>query len=71
MPPSTRRYQFIQQFSNLTLSASDDLFDMAFAMRGGALDGRHPQACRLALMRIKSALKLNGRFFIDGGNPLR
>jgi hypothetical protein len=44
---------------------------MAFAMRVRALDGRHPEAGRLALMRIKSALKPNGRFFIDGRNPLR
>jgi hypothetical protein len=44
---------------------------MTFAMRVGALDGRHSEAGRLAPMRIKSALRPNGRPFIDGGNPLR
>lgn len=62
------RHAAIEDFE---LSASDDLFDMAFAMRVGALDGRHPEAGRLALMRIKSALKPNGRLLIDGGNPVR
>jgi hypothetical protein len=37
----------------------------------GALDWRHPEASQLALMRIKSALKPNGQFFIDGGDPLK
>ncbi|WP_163270188.1 methyltransferase domain-containing protein [Chelativorans alearense] len=62
------RHTAIEDFE---LSAGDDLFDMAFAMRVGALDGRHPEAGRLALMRIKSVLKPAGRLFIDGGNPLR
>ena len=37
----------------------------------GALDWRHQEASQLALVRIKSALKPNGQFFIDGGNPLK
>ena len=46
-------------------------FDIAFAIRVGALDGRHPQAGELALPRVAAALVPGGRLFIDGGNPLR
>lgn len=46
-------------------------FDLAFAVRVGALDGRHPEAGALALKRIAAALTPNARLFIDGGNPLR
>ncbi|WP_231564765.1 class I SAM-dependent methyltransferase [Paracoccus halophilus] len=53
------------------LSPHDDLFDMAFAMRVGALDGRHPGAGKLALEKIRAALKPRGRLFIDGGDPLQ
>jgi SAM-dependent methyltransferase len=53
------------------LPRGEGRFDLAFAMRVGALDGRHPEAGRKALARIKSALKPDGRLFIDGGSPLR
>lgn len=46
-------------------------FDVAFAIRVGALDGRHPAAGRVARTRIAAALSPHGRLFIDGGNPLR
>jgi hypothetical protein len=50
----------------------DDLpFDIVFAVRVGALDGRHPDAGREALARIRAALTSSGRVFIDGGLPLR
>ena len=62
------RQAAIEQFQ---LSSGDDLFDMAFAMRVGALDGRHPEASKLAIQNIRAALKPTGRLFIDGGNPLR
>jgi cyclopropane fatty-acyl-phospholipid synthase-like methyltransferase len=45
-------------------------FDLAFAVRVGALDGRHPQAGERARERIAAALTEKGRLFIDGGNPL-
>ena len=45
-------------------------FDIAFAMRVGALDGRHPEAGKLAIARIKQALKFGGHLFIDGA-PIR
>ncbi len=49
----------------------DAPFDLAFALRVGALDGRHPAAGRLAIDRIRAALAPTGRLFIDGGSPLR
>lgn len=50
----------------------DDLpFDIVFAVRVGALDGRLPAAGRKVLARIRTALAPGGRVFIDGGDPLR
>jgi SAM-dependent methyltransferase len=46
-------------------------FDIVFAVRVGALDGRHPDAGRLAVARIRAALAPSGRVFVDGGQPLR
>ncbi|HEX6232357.1 MAG TPA: methyltransferase domain-containing protein [Jiangellaceae bacterium] len=46
-------------------------FDIAFAIRVGALDGRHPEAGVRARQRIAAALTPTGRLFIDGGDPLR
>lgn len=46
-------------------------FDLAFAIRVGALDGRHPEAGMRARQRIAAALTPTGRLFIDGGEPLR
>ena len=46
-------------------------FDLAFAVRVGALDGRHPGLEKLALRRIAEALTPKGKLFIDGGQPLK
>jgi SAM-dependent methyltransferase len=46
-------------------------YDLAFAVRVGALDGRHPEAGRVARQRICKALVKGGRLYIDGGDPLR
>ena len=46
-------------------------FDLAFATRVGAFDGRHPEAGAIARARIAAALAPHGRFFVDGGDPLR
>lgn len=46
-------------------------YDIAFAVRVGALDGRHPETGRRAMHRIAAALTPGGQLFIDGGNPLR
>jgi len=54
-----------------TLDAGEAPFDLVFAIRVGALDGRHPQAGEQAVKRIAAAVKPGGRLFVDGGNPLR
>jgi hypothetical protein len=46
-------------------------FDLAFAIRVGALGGRHPEAGMLARQRIAAALTPMGGLIIDGGDPLR
>ena len=53
------------------LARGDTPFDLAFAVRVGALDGRHPELEEQALRCIARALKPTGRFFLDGGDPLR
>ncbi|MFI8952138.1 SAM-dependent methyltransferase [Streptomyces sp. NPDC053750] len=46
-------------------------FDLVYAVRVGALDGRRPEAGRRALERIAAAPAPGGRVFVDGGRPLR
>ena len=46
-------------------------FDLAFALRVGALDGRHPVAGARALARLAASLRPGAPLFIDGGDPLR
>lgn len=53
------------------LEVGEAPYDIAFAVRVGALDGRHPEAGRRAQQRIAAALVPNGQLFIDGGNPLQ
>ena len=53
------------------LARGEAPFDLAVAVRVGALDGRHPEAGELAKRRITAALAPTGRLFIDGGDPLR
>ncbi|WP_433479017.1 methyltransferase domain-containing protein [Spirillospora sp. CA-142024] len=53
------------------LEAGEAPFDLVFAVRVGALDGRHPGAGRKAMACIAAALAPGGRLFIDGGDPLR
>jgi SAM-dependent methyltransferase len=53
------------------LEPGEQPFDLAFAVRVGALDGRHPELEQRARRRIRDALTPRGRLFIDGGDPLR
>ena len=55
----------------LVLLPGEEPFDLAFAIRVGALDGRPPEAGRLSLARVATVLRPGGRLFIDGGDPLR
>jgi SAM-dependent methyltransferase len=55
----------------LELDPNDERYDLAFAVRVGAFDGRHPDAGARALERLGRALVPGGRLLIDGGDPLR
>lgn len=56
---------------DFTLEPGEQPYDVAFAVRVGALDGRHPRAGEEARRRIRAALVPGGRLLIDGGDPLR
>ena len=53
------------------LLPDEEPFDLVFAVRLGALDGRHPTAGERVLQRIAAATRTGARLFIDGGEPLR
>jgi protein-L-isoaspartate O-methyltransferase len=55
---------------DFVLGRNERPYDLAFAIRVGALDGRHPAAGVAALNRLRQALAKGGRLFIDGGDPL-
>jgi cyclopropane fatty-acyl-phospholipid synthase-like methyltransferase len=48
------------------LEAAEEPFDIVFAVRVGALDGRHPEAGQRVLRRIAEATAANARLFVDG-----
>lgn len=52
------------------LSPGTGLFDLAFACRVGALDGRHPGLYAPALAHIRAALVPGGSLYVDTGSPL-
>ena len=56
---------------DLVLRTDEARYDMAFATRVGALDGRFPHLGAQALRRLAGALIPDGRVFVDGGKPLR
>ena len=56
---------------DFVLLPGEEPFDLVFAVRVGALDGRHPRAGELALRRIAGATTPGARLFVDGGAPLR
>jgi cyclopropane fatty-acyl-phospholipid synthase-like methyltransferase len=56
---------------SFALQAGEEPFDVAFALRVGALDGRYPKVGEQALQRIAAAMAPGGRLFIDGGQPLQ
>lgn len=68
----TGRLSFRQvAVENFELEPNEKQFDIAIAVRVGALDGRHPEIERQSLIRIAKALTKKGKLFIDGGNPLK
>lgn len=56
---------------DFVLAEDEEPFDLVFAIRVGALDGRHPAAGELALARLAAATRPHARLFVDGGQPLR
>ncbi|MCB8911462.1 class I SAM-dependent methyltransferase [Rhodococcus rhodochrous] len=56
---------------DFVVEEDEEVFDLVFATRVGALDGRHPEAGRVALRRIAVATRPQARLFVDGGDPLR
>lgn len=56
---------------DLVLQPDEQPYDLVFAVRVGALDGRHPRAGEQALKHIALATTTEARLFIDGGDPLR
>lgn len=56
---------------DFTLLPGEDPYDIVFAVRVGALDGRHPATGERALQRIAAATTPGARLFVDGGDPLR
>ena len=56
---------------DFTLAAGERPYDLVFAVRVGALDGRHPRDGERALRQIALASTPDARLFIDGGDPLR
>jgi len=56
---------------DFVLQADEEPYDLVFAVRVGALDGRHPKAGEQALQRIAMATTDGARLFVDQGHPLR
>lgn len=62
------RQSSIEEFE---LQPNEKPFDLAIAVRVGALDGRHPEIEKQSLERITKALTAKGKLFIDGGDPIK
>ncbi len=65
------RLEFRQSaIEDFVLEAGEARFDLAFVMRVGALDGRHPELAARAMARLAAALKPDGLLFIDDNPPI-
>jgi SAM-dependent methyltransferase len=51
---------------DLALEPGEEPYDLVFAVRVGAFDGRHPAAGERATARVRAVLRPDGRFFVDG-----
>ncbi len=56
---------------DIALVDGEGRYDLAFAVRVGAFDGRHPAAGEAALARLASVLVPGGVLWVDTGDPLR
>ena len=69
---ATGRLEFRQVAAEeFELQPGEEPYDIVFAVRVGALDGRHPRAGERVLERIARATTPGARLFVDGGDPLR
>ena len=59
------------KIEEFVLGDKEKMFDIVFAVRVGAFDGRLPEIEIQALTSVANVLKTGGKFFIDGGNPLK
>lgn len=67
-----KNVRFLQLASEqLELPPGEELFDIVFAVRVGAFDGRHPEIQEISLQRVAKVLRPKGKFYIDDGDPLR
>lgn len=57
------RQAAVEEFA---LDPGEEPYDIVFAARVGALDGRHPDLEQQAMTRIAAALAPGGRLFVDG-----
>jgi SAM-dependent methyltransferase len=55
----------------LELLSGERPFDLAFAVRVGVLDGRHPERAARAHQRISAALAPRGRLYVGDGADMR
>lgn len=58
------------EVEDFQLPTDTEPFDIAFACRVGALDGRHPRLYDRAIESISHAIKPGGKLYVDTGNPL-
>lgn len=55
---------------DIALADGEAPYDLAFAVRVGAFDGRHPAAGAQALARLADVLVPGGVLWVDTGDPL-
>ena len=64
----TGRLSFEQiAVEDFRLAAGEPRYDLAFAVRVGALDGRHPEVGQRALLRLADALTPHGMLLVGDG----
>ena len=56
---------------DLVLEPGERPYDLVFAFRVGALDGRHPELGARVLERLAAVTTPGARLYVDGGDPLR
>ncbi len=56
---------------DLVLEPGEQPYDVVFAFRVGALDGRHPALGARVLERLAAVTTPDARLYVDGGDPLR